>query len=218
MDATKTPIRVAIVDPFSFLREALRLVLRRDPLVEIVGEAADGFGAVALVESGKADVMILEPLLPKKSGIDIIKEADAGKPKTKILILTMDTTRHYAFRLLRAGAMGWIPKNAGSEEILKALHLVREGKVYIPNELQAHFAERYVHPKRLNQNEDRLSDREFQVMRLLALGHSNREIAEMLFVGMKTVDTHRANILRKLGLRNNSDLTRFAIRHGFVTA
>ena len=212
----KKAIGVVIVDHYKILREALRHVLAGYSDIELLGEAEDGFGAIDLVRKGSVDVIILEPTIPNKVGIDITKEIVALNVKTRILILTVDTTHQHAFRLLRAGAMGWLPKTVGAEEVVRAIRMVHDGKVYLPLDLQRLFAEQYVNPDRMTQPEESLSDREFQVMRLLASGHTNREIAGMLFIGVKTVDTHRANILRKLSLRNNSDITRFAIQHGFV--
>lgn len=209
-------ITVAIVDEYKILREALVSMLSKHDDVEIVGEAADGFRAIQIAKEINPDVLILEPLLPKKDGIDVTKEIKAMENGTSVLILTMDNTHHAAFRMLRAGAMGWMSKNVGSPDVYKAIQCVGTGKIYLPEDLQREFAEKYVHPEKIHRPEDQLSDREYQVLRLLAMGNTNREIAESLFVGVKTIDTHRANLLRKLGLRNNSDLTRFAIQAGII--
>ncbi len=209
-------IRVAIADDFTILRQALQLVLKDQDDIVVVGEAADGFEALDLVRQKEVDVLLLEPLIPKKDGIDLTKDVVALEKSTRILILTMDKTSHNAFRMLRAGALGWLPKTVNMDQVLEAVRTVNSGKVYLPAELQRSFAERYVRPESISNPEEQLSDREFQVMRLLAQGNTNREISQMLYVGVKTIDTHRANLLRKLGLRNNSDLTRFAIQNGFV--
>lgn len=209
-------IRVAIADDFTILRHALQLVLKDHDDIVVVGEAADGFEALDLVRQKEVDVLLLEPLIPKKDGIDLTKDVVALEKSVRILILTMDKTSHNAFRMLRAGALGWLPKTVTMDQVLEAIRTVNNGKVYLPPELQRSFAERYVRPESISNPEEQLSDREFQVMRLLAQGNTNREISQMLYVGVKTIDTHRANLLRKLGLRNNSDLTRFAIQNGFV--
>ncbi|CAM2066393.1 Response regulator transcription factor [Sulfidibacter corallicola] len=212
----KKTIKVAIADDYQLLREALTHILSQFEDIEVVGEAADGHAALDLVRDKDVDILLLEPLIPKKDGIDLTKDVVGLDKKTRVVILTMDKTSHNAFRMLRAGAMGWLPKTVGVEEVLQAIRSVDKGKVFLPMELQRVFAEKYVRPESISNPEEQLSDREFQVMRLLALGNTNREISKMLYVGVKTVDTHRANLLRKLGLRNNSDLTRFAIQNGFV--
>ncbi len=210
-------IRVAIADDYKILREALRYILSKHDDIEVVDEAEDGFAAIDLARTSQLDVMVLEPMIPKKDGIDITKDIAALDNKPHILILTVDKTAHNAFRMLRAGATGWLSKTVESEELVRAIRTVSKGKVYLPADLQSVFAERYVRPESITKPEEQLSDREFQVMRLLAMGNTNREISKILFIGVKTVDTHRANLLRKLGLRNNSDLTRFAIQNGFIT-
>ena len=215
--AIKRTIRVIIVDNYRFFREALSQILKNQPDIEVVGEACDGLDALDMIRKTSADVVILEPLIPKKDGIDMTRDIVAMERNIQVLVLTMDTTDHNAFRMLRAGATGWLPKTVGSDELLQAIHTVADGKVYLPERLQRVFAERYVRPESIGQPEENLSDREFQVMRLLASGKTNREISELLFIGVKTVDTHRANLLRKLSLRNNSDITRFAIRNGFIS-
>ena len=212
----KKTIKVAIADDYQLLREALTHILSQFEDIEVVGEAADGHAALDLVRDKDVDILLLEPLIPKKDGIDLTKDVVGLDKKTRVVILTMDKTSHNAFRMLRAGAMGWLPKTVGVEEVLQAIRSVDKGKVFLPMDLQRVFAEKYVRPESISNPEEQLSDREFQVMRLLALGNTNREISKMLYVGVKTVDTHRANLLRKLGLRNNSDLTRFAIQNGFV--
>lgn len=209
-------IRVAIADDFTMIRQALNLLLNNNDDIVLVGEAADGFEALEMVRKKEVDVLLMEPMIPKKDGIDLTKDIVALERSVRILILTMDKTSHNAFRMLRAGAMGWLPKTVDLDQVLEAVRTVNSGKVYLPPELQRSFAERYVRPESISNPEEQLSDREFQVMRLLAQGNTNREISQMLYVGVKTIDTHRANLLRKLGLRNNSDLTRFAIQNGFV--
>lgn len=212
----KAMINIAIVDEYVLLREALKEQLKKHDDLQVVAEGGNGFEAIEVIKNHPVDVLILEPIIPGKEGIDVTKEIANLKKATKILILTMDRTAHNAFRMLRAGATSWLSKTAGIDEVIKAIRATQRGQVYLPGELQRNFAERYVHPESMNHPEELLSDREYQVMRLLAMGHTNREISKVLFVGVKTVDTHRANLLRKLGLRNNADLTRFAIRNGVI--
>lgn len=212
----KKVIKIAIVDNNKILREALRHILNQAEDMRVVAEAGDGFEAIDIARKGEVDLILLEPIIPKKEGIDITRDIVAINQNVIVLILTLDDTSNNAFRMLRAGATGWVSKTSDSATLLKAIRQVIQKRVYLPKDLQSIFAERYLGKNHLNQPEEKLSDREYQVMRLLALGHTNREIAKMLFIGTKTVDTHRANLLRKLELRNNSDITRFAIQHGFI--
>ncbi len=209
-------IRVVIVDDNHILREAWQYIFRELQDMRIVGQAGDGFGAIELAKQKEADVMVLEPMVPRKDGIDLTREIVALAPSMKVLILTLDQAPNTAFRMMRAGALGWLPKTCESKEVLHAIRQVVQGKIYLPADLQSIFAEKYLGKDSGGPPEEQLSDREYQVMRLLAKGNTNREIAKILFIGTKTVDTHRANLLRKLELRNNSDLTRFAIQHGFI--
>jgi DNA-binding NarL/FixJ family response regulator len=209
-------IRVGIVDQYALLREVLRRSFEAEKDVQVVGEAGSGMEAVELVRRESPDILILETAIPNKDGIDTAKEILRQHGPTQILVLTSESAPHHAYRMLRAGARGFLPKTVGGAEILKAVRAVHGGQVYLHGDLQRIFAEWHLSPQRDSHPEERLSDREYQVMRMLAMGNTNREIAEELVISIKTVDTHRANVLKKLRLRNNADLTRFAIRHSFV--
>ena len=209
-------IRIGIVDQFALLREALRHCLEAEADFQVVGEAGSGFGAVELVRRENPDILLLETAIPNKDGIDTAKEILRHQGNTQIVVLTTETAPHHAYRMMRAGVRGYLSKTARSGEVITAVRTVHGGEVYLHGDLQRIFAEWHLHPKRDSHPEEQLSDREYQVLRLLALGNTNREIAAELMISVKTVDTHRANLLKKLRLRNNADLTRFAVRHNFV--
>jgi DNA-binding NarL/FixJ family response regulator len=209
-------IRVVIADDHSLVREGLRRILDEQFDIEVVGEAKDGKEAVELAGRLRPDVILLDISMPGKDGLDATKEIRALDTRTKILILTIHNEEHYALRTLRAGAHGFIFKGAKSEDLVRAIHDLDRGLRYLPPELERIFAELYVCPRAPGTLTEALTDREFQVLRLIALGHTNREVAEKLRISVKTVDTHRRNILKKLQLRNNADLTRFAIQHGII--
>jgi DNA-binding NarL/FixJ family response regulator len=161
---------------------------------------------------------VLDISMPAKDGIDTSTEiSELGLP-TRVLIVTMHSDEQYALRTLRAGASGFCCKGARSEELVHAVREVAAGRRYLPPHIQNTFADRYLTPATKDSPVSILSQREFQVMCHLAAGMTNREIAEQLQISVKTVDTHRGHVLKKLQLRNNSDITRFAIRHGFVEA
>ena len=213
---TGKKIRVAIVDGYRLLREALCSVLAQTSDMEVVAQAENGFEALNLAKKDNLDILILEPHLAAKDGIDLIADLSLVAKALPVLVLTVDTVPQNAFRLLRAGARGWLPKTVGSAEVLQAIRALCTGSTHLPEDLRSFFVEKYLHPDPSRDPLDQLSNREFQVMRLLATGETNREIARSLFIGVKTVDTHRANLLKKLGLRNNVDLARFAIKTGNV--
>jgi two-component system invasion response regulator UvrY len=184
--------------------------------LEVVGEASNGAEAVALVAEKEPDVLLLDITMPVKDGIEATADIVELGVATKILILSMHADEQYALRTLRAGAHGFISKGARLEELLKAINEVHGGARYLPESMQESFAEQHIQPEGEKSLIDLLSKREFQVMSFLAQGMTNREIADILQISVKTVDTHRGHVLKKLRLRNNSDLTRFAIANGYV--
>lgn len=209
-------LKIAIADDHAIVREGLKRILAEQKDFEIVGEAANGFEAVELVRAAKPDIILMDISMPEKDGLDATRDIIGMKCGTKVLILTMHSDEHYALRTMRAGATGYVVKGSPAEELIKAIHSVSEGKRFLPPKLESTFAERYLTPEANYSPVESLSDREFQVLCLLATGLSNREIAERLFISVKTVDSHRSRILEKLSLRNNSDLTRFAIDNKLV--
>lgn len=208
-------IRVAIADDHALVRQGLRRILEAELDIQVIGEAQDGEEALRLVQQTHPDVLILDISMPGKDGLEATREIRAQGVHTRVLILTMHNEEHYALRTLRSGAQGFLYKGADSEELLRAVRAVAQGVTYMPPEIERAFAEKFVHPEVAHPAE-RLTHREFQVLRLLAQGLTNREIAAELGIQLKTVDSHRRRILKKLGLRNNADLTRFAIRHGLI--
>lgn len=209
-------IRVAIADDHALIREGMRRMLSASDVIEVVGEASNGAEAVEMVQDKHPDVVLLDITMPVKDGIEATADIIAMKASTKILILSMHSDEQYALRTLRAGANGFIGKGARLEELLRAITEVHAGNRYLPEKISKSFAERHIQPDAEKPLADLLSKREFQVMGYLAAGMTNREIADLLNISVKTVDTHRGHVLKKLKLRNNSDITRFAIQHGYV--
>lgn len=212
------PTTIAIAHGQALYREGLRCLLERCQEVEVVGEADDGYSAVELVRRTSPSVLLIGIPLPRRDGLDTIQEILALEAGTQILAIGPEALQGYAIRALRAGAHGFLTTNAGTVELMEAIGRVQHGRIYIPGDLQELFAQRYFRPGASGgaDKADQLSNREFQVMCLLASGHSNKEVAEKLCISLKTVDTHRSHILKKLGLRNNSDLARFAMVRQFI--
>jgi two-component system invasion response regulator UvrY len=209
-------IRIAIADDHALVREGMRRMLSGSRQIEVIGEASNGAEAVELVAAKTPDVLLLDITMPVKDGIEATADIVELGVATKILILSMHADEQYALRTLRAGANGFISKGARLEELLRAITEVHQGQRYLPESMQDSFADQLMQPEGEKPLIDLLSKREFQVMSYLAQGMTNREIADILQISVKTVDTHRGHVLKKLRLRNNSDITRFAIANGFV--
>jgi DNA-binding NarL/FixJ family response regulator len=210
-------IRVAIADDHALVREGMRRMLSSSRQIDVIGEAANGAEAVQLVTEKEPDVLLLDITMPVKDGIQATEEIVELHKKTRILILSMHADEQYALRTLRAGANGFISKGARLEELLKAIKLVHSGERYLPEQMAETLGEHTIEDK-IDEKSlvEMLSPREYQVMSYLAQGMTGREIADVLAISPKTVDTHRGHLLKKLRLRNNSDLTRFAIQSGLV--
>ncbi|OGF53976.1 MAG: hypothetical protein A2Z21_05140 [Candidatus Fraserbacteria bacterium RBG_16_55_9] len=206
-------IRLVISDDHALVRDGLKRILALERDIEIVGEACDGNEAVELVRQRRPDVILLDISMPQKDGIEATQEITKLSGRTKVLILTIHADLHYALRAMRAGAQGFLSKQAKSAELIHAIHQVYANRRYLPTDLESSFAERYVHNGSSRSPIENLSDRELQVMCLLSQGLSNREIANQLHISIKTVDSHRRNLLHKLQVRNNADLTRLAIQY-----
>lgn len=209
-------IRIAIADDHALVREGMRRMLSGSRQLEVIGEASNGAEAVELVAAKQPDVLLLDITMPVKDGIEATADIVELGVATKILILSMHADEQYALRTLRAGANGFISKGARLEELLRAITDVHNGDRYLPEAMQDSFAEQLIQPEGEKPRIDLLSKREFQVMSYLAQGMTNREIGDILQISVKTVDTHRGHVLKKLRLRNNSDITRFAIANGYV--
>ena len=204
-------IRVVIAEDHTLIREALAKMLIASHRIDVVGQAATGTEAVSQVSRLHPDVLLLDVSMPEKDGIAALADLAALETGTKTIILTMHEDEAHGVRAIRGGAAGYVKKSANLDELLAAIERVHRGERVIPEEVEAALGKkRSDHPAQV------LSSREFQVMEHLASGKTNREIAEMLSISVKTVDTHRGHVLKKLRLRNNSDITRFAIQHGLM--
>ena len=200
-------IRVLIADDHEIVRDGLKRILAATTDIACAGEAASGDEALALVRANDYDVAMLDLSMPGLAGIDLIKRLKLEKPKLKLLVLSMHGERQYAARALKAGASGYLTKDSASDQLLGALRKVASGGVHISDEAAASLvsSERAPHQT--------LSDREFEVLRLLAEGLGPTEIAEKLHLSVKTVSTHKTRILQKLDLGSTAELVRYAIEN-----
>jgi two-component system invasion response regulator UvrY len=208
-------IRILLVEDHTLVRAGLCRILENEHDMEIVGQTGSGQEAVALAETVKPDVVVLDYSLPDIDGLETTSRIVSLKTGTRILILTMYANEEYAIRLVRAGASGFVIKGASPEELLKAIRTVARRGTYITPVILERMVGRMGQDE-AETPEANLSNREVQVLIRLARGAATREIAEELCLSISTVETHRSRILEKLNLRNNSDLTRFAIRRGLI--
>lgn len=208
-------VRILIADDHQLVREGIRRILEDEADFQVVGEAADGKQAIDLVEQSHPDVVLLDVAMPGLDGVEATRRLAKQQPETRVLVVTMYADEHHAARLLRMGAAGYVVKDAAPSELAEAIRTVHQGRRFVSEPLREALALRFVDgPDR--EPIDLLTNREFQVLRRLAAGATHREIAEELSISVKTVDAHRLNLLAKLNLRNNAELTSFAMQHGLV--
>jgi len=209
-------IRVLIADDHSIVRGGIRRLLEDQEDIQVVAEASDGHEAIKKILETDPDVILLDISMPGMDGLDVTKQLKAIDPRVRILILTMHAEEQYAPRLMKAGAMGYVTKHAAPEDLVKAINAVHAGKRFISPTLAENMAWRYLGDEKDLTPVECLSDRELQVLNLLAKGNSNQEVANSLHLSVKTIDTYRARVLEKLNLRNNAELTLFAVQNGLI--
>jgi two-component system response regulator NreC len=211
--------RIVIAEDHTIVREGLRALLSSNPAFEIVGEAEDGLNAVRCVEKLLPDLLILDLTMPKMNGMEAIKELTKRCSATKILVLTVHRTEEYVFAALQAGAKGYVLKDTTHVELLMAIENILHGKSYLSPAVSKGVIEGYVEGKKnieCKSTFDMLTQREKEILKLIAEGYKNKEIANCLCVSVKTVDKHRTNLMKKLDLHNVSALTTLAIDKGLV--
>jgi len=204
-------IRVLVADDHNLVRDGLKRILAATADIEVAAEAASGDEALALVRANDYDIVMLDMSMPGLSGIDLIKRLKIEKPALKVLVLSMHGEHQYAARALKAGAAGYLNKDAAGEQLLSAIRKIAAGGVHITEAAAATLLQAGGAPAH-----GALSDREFEVMRLLVEGLGPTEIAERLHLSVKTVSTHKTRILEKLGLKSTADLVRYAMENKLV--
>ena len=208
-------IRIVVADDHTIVREGLKQILGAQADFQVVAEASDGHEALKRVRELDFDVLLLDMSMPGKSGVELIKQVKAEKPKLRILVLTMHEEHQYAVRAIRAGASGYLTKEGASAQLVTAIRKVASGGAYISAEVAEQLALNAM-PDATAAPHERLSDREFQVFRMIAEGKSVSEIADRLNLSVKTVSTHKANVLAKMGLSTQGELIRYALENDLV--
>jgi DNA-binding NarL/FixJ family response regulator len=207
--------RILLADDHAMVRRGLRLVLDAEADLKVVAEAADGVEAVETALQEEIDLAILDVAMPRRTGLQAARELHARRPDVRILMLSMHANEQYFFEAIRSGASGYVLKSAVDKDLVEACRATMRGEPFIyPGTVQAVLRDYLTGAAQGDEPDDPLSPRETEVVKLIAEGHSTREIAEVLVISEKTVDRHRANVLAKLGMRNRVDITRYAIRRG----
>jgi two-component system response regulator NreC len=214
-------IRLLLVDDHAVVRSGLKMLLASEADVEIVGEAGSGSEAVAVTGSARPDVILMDIGLPDMTGIEATRVIKSQFPKIAIVALTIHEDEEYFFKMLEAGASGYVPKRAAPEELLTAIRAAALGEVYLYPSLAKLLVKDYLSTEHAAEHKptlDGLTGREQEVLSLLAEGAANDRIAESLVISPKTVERHRENIMHKLNLHSRSELVRYAIRKGIIKA
>jgi len=212
--------QIIIVEDHTILREGLRSLLSAKPEYEVVGEAEDGNAAIRCAEKFKPNLVLMDLSMPKMNGIDAIKEIKKRSPETKVLVLTVHKSDEYIRATFQAGADGYVLKDATHAELEMAIQNILSGKNFISPGISEKLIGGYLDGQKASKVTtpwDTLTQRERSILKLIAEGHKNKEIADYLCISVKTVEKHRANLMQKLDLHNISYLTAFAIEKGLIT-
>jgi DNA-binding NarL/FixJ family response regulator len=209
-------IRVLLADDHSIVRAGLRRIVEESGDMEVVAEAADGREAIRMIHEALPDVAVIDISMPGLDGLEVVSQLQGHYPALPILILTMHEEGQYVVRAIQAGARGYITKQSAPEQLVSAIRKVYGGSRYLTDEAAEALALQVARGLREQSPLESLSMRELQVLRRLAMGHTNREIASAYGISIKTVDTYRSRLLKKLNLRNNAELSRFAIQNKLI--
>ena len=215
-------IKVLLADDHAVLRAGLKALLNAQPDIEVVGEAADGEQTLSQSDRLRPDLVVIDITMPQGGGIETTRELKIRNPSIKVLVLTMHEDEEYLHQMLRAGANSYVPKKAADTELLEAIRATYRGEHFIHSSMTAGLVAEMRAEARDNQKEKRdsagLSERETEVLRLLAAGHTNQEIADRLYLSVKTVETYKARLKEKLGIKGRAELVRFAINLGLLSS
>jgi DNA-binding NarL/FixJ family response regulator len=208
-------IRVVIADDHTLVREGLKQLLKAAGGIDVIGEARDGHDVLKAIRESDFDVLLLDMSMPGKSGMELIKQVKSEKPRLRILVLSMHQEHQYAVRAIKSGASGYLTKDSASTQLVSAIEKVAGGGAFISAEVAEQLALGAM-PLSEGLPHTALSDREYQVFRMLVSGQAVTAIADELNLSVKTVSTHKARLMEKMGLDNQAELVRYAIRHKLV--
>lgn len=212
------PIRIVLADDHQIIREGVRTLLSAEKDFEIIGEAEDGKEAIHLVEEKQPDILVMDISMENMDGIEATRQIHKKFPDVRIVALSMYQAKQYVSNMLEAGASGFLLKDCAGEELVTAIRSILKGKSYLSPEISEVVVSDYVNQLKTHKNsvENLFTEREREVLRLVVDGKSTRQIADELFVSVKTIETHRQQIMKKTGLKSIAELTKFAIREGLT--
>ncbi len=210
-------LRILIADDHAIVRSGIRLLLERQSDLEVVAEAGDGIEAVQQALATRPDLCILDVSMPRMTGLQAAREIRSHVPEARVLILSMHDDEHYLFEALKAGASGYVLKREADQDLVGAVRAVGRGEAFLTNAAERSIIRQWMADGSKGPVVP-LTAREEEVVKLIAEAHTNAQIAEILHVSEKTVESHRGNVLRKLGMRDRVELVRYAIRRGLVEA
>lgn len=210
------PIRILLADDHALIRTGMKNLLEGNKEFLVVGEAGDGEEVVVRAQELKPDVVVIDISMPKLNGIEATKILKRSRPETGILVLTMHENAEYAYQILKAGATGYVLKNAGKEEITAAIYAVARGEKYFSSRVSEFIMSEYMRKadERSTDSSTVLTKREQEILALIGQGLNNQQIADRLFISPRTVDTHRTNIMQKLDIHDSANLVRYALERG----
>lgn len=211
-------VRILLADDHALVRRGVRMILDNEPDLEVVGEAGDGAEAISKAKQEKPDLAILDIAMPRLTGLQAARELSRLQPDLRILILTMYDNEQYFFEALKAGASGYVLKSVADRDLVEACRSAMRGEPFLYPGAVNSLIRNYLDRAREGGGfpAKAITDREEEILKLVAEGHSSKEIADMLVISVKTVERHRANLLQKLGLKDRLELTRYAIRAGLI--
>lgn len=211
-------LTIVLADDHQIVRQGLRALLKTEPDFRLVGEAPDGLETVRLVERLQPDVLVLDLMMSGLNGLDVIPRVRRRSPHTRVVVLSMHRDESYVWEALRAGATGYVLKESGAEELMKAIREVSAGRKYLSAPLSEEALGAYAQKAGGSAADPfhMLTAREREVLQLTAEGNTGNEIAERLFISPRTVESHRANLMRKLGVRNQKELIRYVVQRGIL--
>ena len=214
----KEESRIVIAEDHTILREGLRSLLSSEPELRVVGEAKDGREAIQCAEQLEPDLILMDLSMPKMNGVEAIREIKNRIPETRVLALTVHKAEEFVLEVLQAGADGYVLKDASSEELVMAIRSVLGGQRYLSPAVSQMVIDGYLAGRKTCESPwDTLTKREREILKLIAEGHKNKEIADYLCISVKTVEKHRANLMKKLDLHSAAALTAYAMERGLVT-
>ncbi|MFA5039466.1 MAG: response regulator transcription factor [Candidatus Omnitrophota bacterium] len=207
---------VLIVDDHDIIREGIKTILRRQPEYEVVAEAKDGQEALEKIIKLKPNILLLDITMPQKTGLEIIEEALKKSPGTKILIISVHKANAYVMKAFQLGVKGYVSKENAADDLLLALRKISAGQIYLDSQVSDYLLKKVTKPEKEQQGEGLLTEREVDVLKLVAEGKAAKEIAALLSLSPRTVENYKNNMLKKLGLHRTSDLIKYAIRNKLI--